>query len=374
MFSSRFASPDLYAFDFDEGLVTVDASGTLRVFDALAAALWHALAEGHDPDQLVADIAAARGDPAGAAAQDLITLWRKVPDPVPVDDLVPPIVQDCDLVQWYARLCGLDLVMEAEPDQARWLGTILPDVQTDDHDGEHRISIIPNGAGRQALFVDGFHILTTDEPDLLQGAIYQACLDLVYEKPDWRALMHGAAVALEGAAIGLPAPSGSGKSTLTALLLARGYTYLADDLLAVLPDGKAAPWPTAISVKPGSLDIVEKAWPGVLEWAPRRFVKGLDTRLLSVSKAQCAASPLPLHALIMPRYDTQGDNRLMRLRPLRALAELASDRLWIGYPLTPSRVIGFARWLEQMPCYMIRYNSLDRVDEAIRAVRAGHGE
>lgn len=214
-------------------------------------------------------------------------------------------------------------------------------------------------------------MLHTREPDLLQGAIYQACLDILYGQPEWRALIHGAGVALGDAAIGLPAPSGSGKSTLTALLLARGYRNLTDDLLAVLPHGRAAPWPTALSVKPGSLAVVGAVWPEALACAPRRMAKGLETRLLAIPEAQRAAEPVQLRALVMPRYDPADDNRLHRFRPLHALAELASDRLWIGYPLSRARIVAFTDWLAPMPCYMIRYNAPDQVDKALRAVIAG---
>ncbi len=367
-----FPPAHLRAIDFEDGLITLDNAGTMRVFDALAAALWYALAQGHDPITLVEDIAAAQGRLAGEAANDLIRLWHEPPSPDNSPESPPLATPPFSPVCWNASLCGLDLAISAEAQQAEWLRMILPEARKSADGTAHRIAILPSGGGVQALIVEGREILRTHEPDLLQGAIYQACLDIRHGHPDWRAIMHGAAVALGDGAIGLPAPSGSGKSTLTALLLARGYSYLADDLLAILPDGAAAPWPTAISVKPGSLEIVDQAWPGALAAAQRRIAKGLDTRLLSVPQNQCVAAPVRLRALVMPRYDPGGDNRLTPLRPLDALAELARDRLWIGYPLTPARIADFTAWLKQLPCFMIRYNMPARVDDALREILQGH--
>ncbi len=368
---SPFPPAHLSAIDFEDGLITLDSAGTMRVFDALGAALWHALAEGHDPSALIADIAAAQGRLAGETAYDLIRMWNEPPAADGPFEPLAPTAPPRQQVRWHANLCGLHLAMSAEPQQADWLSMILPEASPLGHETVHRIAVVPAGGRQQALVVEDKEILRTDEPDLLQGAIYQACLDIRHGYPDWRAIMHGAAVALGNAAVGLPAPSGSGKSTLTALLLARGYAYLADDLLAVLPDGSAAPWPTAISVKPGSLGVIEEAWPSELAAAPRRVAKGLDTRMLPVSERRCAAAPVRLRALVMPRYEPEGDNRLTPITSLDALAELARDRLWIGYPLTLGRITDFTAWLAQTPCYMIRYNSVDRVDEALRAILEG---
>ena len=60
-------------------------------------------------------------------------------------------------------------------------------------------------------------------------------------------LIHGVAADIEGRAMVFSGPSGAGKSTLGALLEAEGATLLADELVAVTPDGPIAhgtPWNT----------------------------------------------------------------------------------------------------------------------------------
>ena len=80
----------------------------------------------------------------------------------------------------------------------------------------------------------------------------------------WRAFIHGAALVRNGSSLALSGPSGSGKSTLAAGLLARGFAYLADDIVALSePDGVIMPWPLPLSIKPGSVDILPIAISGI---------------------------------------------------------------------------------------------------------------
>ncbi|WP_296307532.1 hypothetical protein [Erythrobacter sp.] len=226
-------------------------------------------------------------------------------------------------------------------------------------------------AGQWRLSIDGRELVTTRELELVQGAIYQACLDVIHHRPEWQALIHGAAIAWAGSAIGLAAPSGSGKSTLSALLVARGWTYVAEDLLAILPHGKVAPWPLPISVKPGSVAVISAAWPGGLGEPRAHPGKAIMARMLHVPPDRCATAALPLKALVLPRYDPDGDDALQPLWPLHALARLAWDRLWIGYPLTRERVERFIRWLAAMPCYEIAYRRIEAIDAHFRHIAGG---
>src|SRR5689334_21394421 len=93
--------------------------------------------------------------------------------------------------------------------------------------------------------------------------------------------MHAGAVARDGCAIGFPAPSGSGKTTLIAGLIARGFTYVSDDLVAVAAaDGRVAPWPMPLSIKAGSWPLLEPLHPQLAE-APAILAGGRKARLLA---------------------------------------------------------------------------------------------
>lgn len=80
----------------------------------------------------------------------------------------------------------------------------------------------------------------------------------------WRRhlLLHAACVERDGKALILTGESGSGKSTLAALLGARGWRFMGDELaLLDLTSGVIHPFPRLISVKNEAIPVVEGAWP-----------------------------------------------------------------------------------------------------------------
>lgn len=79
----------------------------------------------------------------------------------------------------------------------------------------------------------------------------------------WRRhlLLHAACVERDGKALLLTGESGSGKSTLSALLGARGWRFMGDELsLLDLGSGAVHPFPRAISIKNAAIPVVEGAW------------------------------------------------------------------------------------------------------------------
>lgn len=104
----------------------------------------------------------------------------------------------------------------------------------------------------------------------------------------WRRhlLLHAACVERDGKALILTGESGSGKSTLAALLGARGWRFMGDELaLLDLTSGVIHPFPRLISVKNEAIPVVEGAWPdqrsgplltGTPKGAIRHFVPPSD--------------------------------------------------------------------------------------------------
>jgi len=216
--------------------------------------------------------------------------------------------------------------------------------------------------GRHSLWRDGRLLILTEELGLVMGALSQALLEEMRGSTDWLALIHGGAVSLRGRAVGIAAPSGSGKSTLLAALVAKGFDYLADDLLAIAaPGGEVVPWLTPLSIKAGSWDVLAELRPELVE-APVYRTKGIDARLLLPS---ATAEPAPLCALVFPRFEPGAATRLHRLAPHEALLRLLGDRIWLGHPLEESTVRAFVAWLGRIPALALSYSCLG---EAVAAV------
>ena len=71
-------------------------------------------------------------------------------------------------------------------------------------------------------------------------------------------IIHAAVIEKAGRAAVLPAPPGSGKSTLCAALVGRGWRLLSDELTLIrVSDSAIVPLPRPISLKNGSIDVIE---------------------------------------------------------------------------------------------------------------------
>jgi HprK-related kinase A len=71
-------------------------------------------------------------------------------------------------------------------------------------------------------------------------------------------LLHAATVEKDGRALVLTGESGAGKSTLAALLGERGWRLMGDEFaLLDMDDGKLLPFPRAVSLKNGSIAVME---------------------------------------------------------------------------------------------------------------------
>ncbi len=109
-------------------------------------------------------------------------------------------------------------------------------------------------------------------------------------------LFHASAVQLHGRVLAFAGASGAGKTSLAAQLLLAGATFVADDVLAVEPEGEVVivhPGPALMNLRrstPGLLDAHERARLGV---EVGRDEGGL--RLLVRRKAQSS----PLHAIYL---------------------------------------------------------------------------
>lgn len=129
---------------------------------------------------------------------------------------------------------------------------------------EFTLVLAADGAGDFLLVEDGQVLLRTREASLATGALHIAVLERVWPGVQWLALMHGAALARRDHGFALAGVSGAGKSTLTAGLMAAGFDYLSDDLVALAaPGATIMPWPLPLSVKPGSVELLSQRFPAL---------------------------------------------------------------------------------------------------------------
>jgi hypothetical protein len=205
--------------------------------------------------------------------------------------------------------------------------------------------------GEVALVVNGRERMRSRDHGLVIGAVHQAILEQLHPGIDWLAMAHGGAVARNGAGLAISAASGRGKTTLIAYLAAHGYSYLADDVIALsAPDGRIVPWPLPMSVKAGSWDLLSKHCGDLSRFPTYRTGRG-ELRLVAAPESAWETEPVSLRCLLFPHYIAHAAPQLTRLTSFDAITRLLRDKIWLGYPMTEQRVRVFLDWIEEQPAY-----------------------
>ena len=125
-------------------------------------------------------------------------------------------------------------------------------------------------------------------------------------------LLHAASVEKDGKALILTGESGAGKSTLAALLGERGWRLMGDEFALVdLQSGDLHPFPRAISLKNGAIQVIEREAGAermgpVLEGTPKGTIRHLRPRADAVARMREPAAPA---LILFPRF---GGERALR--------------------------------------------------------------
>ncbi len=184
--------------------------------------------------------------------------------------------------------------------------------------------------------------------------------------------IHAAALLRGGSCVLLPAAPGSGKSTLAAGLLAAGFHYLSDEsALLEEPGLEVRPVPLALTVKPGSVPLLEPLYPGLGALAAHQREDGEVVRYLAPPRRAQLPDPdrtYPISTLVFPRVAERTSLRSLP-RP-EALRRLLAQCLVLPAGLDPVRVRRLVAWLRGLRCFELATGPLP---EAVAAVRRAHG-
>jgi hypothetical protein len=203
----------------------------------------------------------------------------------------------------------------------------------------------------------------------LLGRTQELLLRWEYPYTDWLAYCHAAAVRRGDHSVLLPGGSGVGKSTLTAYLVAQGFGYLGDDLIAMgAADGTLWPLPTRLSLKAGAWPILEPLYP-VLPRLPTVHCHGRAIRYIEPNTAGTDGHPAPApSAIVFPRY-TQGEpTRLQPVPPLLTMTYLIDSNVALRQPVTVTKLAKLIQLVEQTPAYELTYPDLRGAMAAIEKV------
>jgi len=137
--------------------------------------------------------------------------------------------------------------------------------------------------------------------------------------------LHAASMAYCGRGFIFAGDSGCGKSTLAAMLLARGWQYLCDELALVhVGNMLLQPFPKALCIKAGSFPIVRRL---ALPFVRRRdFIKAFKGRVGYINPRDFGphtiAEPTPSRFVVFPTYQNGTNPRLHSISRAEAAIKL----------------------------------------------------
>ena len=118
-------------------------------------------------------------------------------------------------------------------------------------------------------------------------------------------LLHASSVEKDGRALVMTGESGAGKSTLAALLGERGWRLMGDEFaLLDLADGTLWPFPRAISLKNGAIEVMEREvaadrFGPVLADTPKGTIRHLRPNDAAIARMGESAAPA---MILFPRF------------------------------------------------------------------------
>jgi len=204
-----------------------------------------------------------------------------------------------------------------------------------------------------------------DETHLVKGVIFMNLINVIFEKTDdfWLMTVHASAITNGRKTLLIPAEQGSGKTTMAALLQDKGFKLVSDDFVPIDRSSNAYPFPIAMSVKQGSVELLSSIYPD-LEQKPMNFitpekcVRYLNPEIKGVFETQA----FPVKEFVFIRYDKNIDFELIKLDPISGV-KLLLEQAWVT-AIEGSPQILF-EYLSKWSFYQLTYYNNFKAVEAI---------
>lgn len=172
-----------------------------------------------------------------------------------------------------------------------------------------------------------------DETHLVKGLIFMNLVNAMFDKDDdfWLMTVHASAITNGKETILISAGPGSGKTTMAAMLQNKGYRLVSDDFVPIDKYSfRAWPFPIAMSVKQGSVNLLSSIYPD-LEQKPINYITSeKSVRYIFPEKSHTIIQEAsPVKAFIFIEYNSSIDFEWKKLHQVSAVKKLL-DQSWIS--------------------------------------------
>jgi hypothetical protein len=204
--------------------------------------------------------------------------------------------------------------------------------------------------------VEAFHI---NNMEYFTGATTQLMHSILYgyDFNHWMTMLHASGIYSNNHAILFSAASGKGKSTISAIFKAKGYGYLSDDIIAADNNGKVYPFPAAISIKEGSIEVLSEYFPEISKMDTKETFIGKMVKYIPIQNITPESmNGIPVKAFVFVNYSKSGDFIFEEAEKKQALQTLLKET-WVNP--TARSVSAFFDWMEETDFYNLQYSNID---------------
>ncbi len=200
-----------------------------------------------------------------------------------------------------------------------------------------------------------------NESHLVKGQVFLDILELLHNKKEnkWLAALHASAISDTKSTILFSAQAGSGKTTISSLLRASGLRLISDDFVPIDGiTGLVFPFPTAVSVKEGSIPVLSPYYPSLLAAETIRYeALNKTVRFAPPENYELIKNlKLPVKALVFVTYDPSHSVHFEKADTITAFNAITAEA-WI--PPKSRNIQSFLKWFEKIPCYIMKYSDND---------------
>ena len=176
-------------------------------------------------------------------------------------------------------------------------------------------------------------VWANNETHLVKGLIFMNMVNVMFDKTDdfWLMTVHASAITNGRKTILISAEPGSGKTTMAAMLQYRGYQLVSDDFVPIDRYSFFAwPFPIAMSVKHGSMDLLSSIYPDLEQKPIVQITSEKAVRyVFPENNQEYSNKAFPAKEFIFIKYDQSVDFEWKMLDKVNAV-KLLLDQSWIS--------------------------------------------
>ena len=279
----------------------------------------------------------------------------------------PDIIKPCQLIHYYSFN---DIIIKVCFDSEETKALIHPkynqlvidhvniyDVEYQIFNNDNKLVILKNG---QIVGAWG-----NTELHEFQGKFSMELMCSFYNKTehDWMGVFHASTISKDNRSIMFTGDSGNGKSTLVSVLMVNGFNVIADDFTPILrEDFKTYCFPSAISIKEKSFDLIEQLYPELKnsnEYYVNR-IKGNVKYIPPISKETSSNCSV----VVWVKYSEKAENSMKKISTQEALKKFLPDA-WVSNKEINAKA--FLKWINKITFYDLNYSDNDKLISMINS-------